>query len=828
MKLAIVLESPRDASGPGHKYIDLTMPSLAKVAGVQVTHQYFFSVATESPKAPGIKQVREEAQRLMAELAEWAPDAIVTLGKMPLNSFSKEPVVLKNEHGRMRWVDLCNEELCTSKVPMTPTVAAWQVVRSPDLHRDWTTVVYKAVTQLAPLPPMDIETFVCESVDDLREALEHLEGASVVGVDVETGGLKPYSDDLLAVGIGAMYDETSGVAVVIPHELLVEPEVTDLIWEAVWRSSRRSVGHNFKFDMQFLVRAIGWPPEGASIGDTLLLAHLLDERPTRPSSRARGSGLKDLVAQRYDYQYGFDFTAFYAAGDAADWDAMHQYLGEDVVYTARLWHDLVKDSVEEGSSVLATHDNLLAPAAEAIAHAEYAGAPVDGLWVAETLRQIERRIIRRTETLERTLKPMVLTLVIDNIMSPQQIADVMYDEWGMTPDVRKNGRVVENDRSTDKDHMEAAIAKYLKIPAMVPKARWLQALQKLRKDVKLASTYQASLLDRRDDDGRVRASFLLHGASTGRLSAREPALQTIPAVDDREELNGRWRYKLRDGNWVTRPMRRAFAPKDGRLWIEVDYSQLELRVAAALSGDEAFIEVFRSGRDVHREVSAAIFSKTPEAITKPERYLAKAVAFGIIYGRSAEALATGAEMDYAERELGMTRWTTAAAELFIRKFLRSYPALEAWMGRLHKQAPVDGYVESAYGRRRRFPLVSKRSLSSIERQAVNTPIQSAASDICLEAFTAISRQILAEELSAVVLFPVHDSICIEAPPNEIVRVEAICRGIMEKEWYGVPLTVDFEYGPSWADVTAHEDKGRVQPRQGERNSGGSPQAKNAR
>jgi DNA polymerase-1 len=300
----------------------------------------------------------------------------------------------------------------------------------------------------------------------------------------------------------------------------------------------------------------------------------------------------------------------------------------------------------------------------------------------------------------------------------------------------------------------------------------------------------------------VHPSFLLHGAATGRISAVKPAIQTIPAVDDKRDEGPEREYKLRDGSWVTHPMRRAFAPAPGRLWVEADYSQLELRVAAAISGDQAFMDVFRSGRDVHREVAAAIFSKDPDDITKPERYLAKAVSFGILYGRSAKALAEGAEMDYAVAEDStFRRWDEATAEAFIRKFLQSYPDLTAWMSELQETAPVQGYVESPTGRRRRFPLVTDRELGAIQRQAVNTPVQGEASDICLRAFVALSDEVAASLAGrATMLFPVHDSICMEVEEDCVKPLEVICRSIMEIDFMGCPLTIDFEVGPSWADV----------------------------
>jgi len=830
MRLALVVDTPRLQSTMANTYAARVIEAVAQQSGIAVEVVRVPVLDHDMPggKPPPVAMLRDARPELLENLVAARPDAVLSLGAPALNALGgevafidkkgklrKRPRSLAKEHGRMRWLDLCADGTCGVQVPWTPASAPGSVVRSPDLHRDFTFCAWKAVTQWAPLPPLDVETVVPDSVASLSDALAVLEGTSVVGVDVETSGLSPYRDGLLAVGVGAcsdvdMYGAGTGYSVVVTRDLLADPAALDLLWDATWRRTRRSVGHNFKFDMQFLEPAVGFPPEGAIIGDTLLLAHLLDERPNRPGSRARGSGLKELVAQRYDYQYGFDFGEFYGLIERGedrpeDWDRMHLYLGDDCAYTARLWHDEVADAEDESPRLLRAHDDLLIPASVAVAKAEYAGAPVDLDWATEETLRIKGRIDRRKASLERAIPALAPTMVVTKVLSPQQIADVMYDEWGWTPDVRKHGRLVKDDRSTDQDHIKAALAKYGKRPGERRRVAWLRSLQLLRKDVRLATTYQKSMLARVDSDGRLRASFLLHGASTGRLSSREPNLQNVPAVDDREERSGRWWYKIRDGSWVTHPMRRAFAAPPGRKFAEVDYKQLELRVAAGISGDQAFTDVFRGGRDIHREVAAAIFSKAPKDVLKPERYLAKAVSFGILYGRTAEALAGGEEMDVAVREMGLQRWTVAQAEAFTRSFLRSYPDLEKWIAATHASVIPDGYVETPWGRRRRFPLAprSQSERNSIFRQAVNTPIQAQASDICIEAMAALTTRLEVGDIDAVVLFPVHDSVCFEVADEDVGKLEAVCREVMEHDWEGVPLEVDFEWGQNWADVTPH-------------------------
>lgn len=791
MRLAVVFDAPRGQGSPmtygvGGAYFQRVLEACQQAAGLSdLETETFYAVAAVQPggKAPPIGDVRKERDRLFDEFRAWGPDAILSVGAGALNAVAYDApkaLAISRERGRMRLIE---------STPWVPTISHMAVIKSSDLHRDFSNDVYKVLSQRAPIPPMQVDLVIPRTVDELEAELTILDDATAIGVDVETTGLRPALDDLLAVGYGALYDDDHAVAIIVTRDLLGLNGCDDVLYDATWRLSRRSIGHNFKFDMQYLAQRIGFAPDDALIGDTLLLGHLLDERPNRPTSRVRGLGLKDMVAVRYDHQYGFDFGEFYTANEEdKDWAAMHAYLGEDCTYTARLWYDLSEEARKESPRLLQAHDELLMPVSRAIAKLEFAGAPVNVPWVEETVRAYDARISRRRAALDAAL-PRLTPRADVTITAPQQVADVMYDDWKMTPDVRKHGVLPADDRSTDKDHIKAAVAKYIRTDRF-REARWLRSLEKLRRDMRQRTTYQKSLLDRIDPDDRVRASFLIHGTSTGRLSAQGPALQTIPAVDREDALQ-------------FRPMRRAFQPGEGMLWVEVDYSNLELRVAAALSQDQDFLEVFRSGRDVHKEVASAIFSKPPEEISKAERFLAKAVSFGIIYGRTGKALATGAEMRYAEQKLGMKPWTEQQADAFIKKFLRSYPTLDAWMRRLYATVPAEGYVESPFGRRRRFPLYpkSRGELGSIQRQAVNTPVQSAASDICLLAMVELQKELEKfPDYGWRVLFTVHDSICLEVPETRVHALEAVCRAVMEKEWDGVPLTVDFEAGPSWADV----------------------------
>jgi DNA polymerase-1 len=812
-----VLDAPVAGRGPfdgvAGEVLLATIRAVAAAAGEagdardRVAVAYVSAEPTPGDRPPKIAVIRERREALLEEVAALDPRVVLAAGSAATTALSGAPrnVVLKKWRGQMRWLDLPRGR----RVPWVSTVSAGAVAKSPDLYRDLSADVWKAWTRDAPESAPVVEVVVPTDIESLRASLAVLASATVVSCDVETTGLRPYADELLSVGFGAVYEDLSGYAVIVPRELVSgiwSSYVMNLCWDALYtRDRHRTVLHNGKFDLAFLSQWLGEGiPREALIGDTMLLAYLLDERPNRPTSRCRGVGLKDLAAVRYDAEdYSWDWAAFYKAmredPASANWDGLYGYQALDVYYTARLWHDLAAEADEESPRLLEAHDQVLIPAAKTLSACELRGAPVDREWLGAFAAWLRRRIERR----ERVLESVVLTLGAPDglsIGSPTQVADLMYDVWKMTPDVRRRKHLAPDaeDRSTDKEHIEGAVLKYRSWPTdpdLRRAARWLRTLLRWRADQKNLSTYSETILERADSVGRVHASFWLHGTSTGRISSSDPNLQNIPAVS----LSGGKYVERRSGKPTAWPARRGFASAPGWLIVEADFSQLELRVAAALSGDERLRQVFVDGKDIHREVAATMFSKQPEEVTKPERFLAKAVDFGLIYGRTGKAIAKGAEMQYFARELHGRPWDEATADAFIAKFMRGYPQLAAWLTKNAAETLERYYVETPLGRRRRFPFRprSKWERLAIERQANNTPIQGTASDLCLMAMSRIEARL---PPGAYLLFPVHDSIVLEVHEARMAEVEAILREEMEVDFMGVPMAIDVESGTSWADV----------------------------
>ncbi|MBA4377161.1 MAG: hypothetical protein C0395_00600 [Gemmatimonas sp.] len=278
------------------------------------------------------------------------------------------------------------------------------------------------------------------------------------------------------------------------------------------------------------------------------------------------------------------------------------------------------------------------------------------------------------------------------------------------------------------------------------------------------------------DDGLVHTSFNQAVAATGRLSSSDPNLQNIPVRTE----NGRL-------------IRRAFVPRDpGAVFLSADYSQIELRLLAHLSGDAELIATFHAAGDVHRR-TAALINGLPEAeVTTQMRSRAKAINFGVIYGMGARALARRITVSVRE------------AAAFIDAYFRTYPGVRDYVAATREAARRDGFVTTMSGRRRPLPDIASddpRRRSLAERMAVNTPIQGAAADLIKQAMLRVDRELRHGGSRALLLLQVHDELLLEVPRDELADVSALVRAAMERvATLAVPLVVDVHDGADWAEA----------------------------
>ena len=347
-----------------------------------------------------------------------------------------------------------------------------------------------------------------------------------------------------------------------------------------------------------------------------------------------------------------------------------------------------------------------------------------------------------------------------NINSPKQLGEVLFEEL-MLP----SGKKTKTGWSTNVDVMEKLRGKHPIVDEVL----------EYRTLTKLKSTYAEGLLKVIGEDGRIRSSFQMTVTATGRLSSTEPNLQNIPV---RKKLGAE--------------IRKMFVAGPGMVLVDADYSQIELRLLAHISGDEAMRDAFLSGEDFHTVTASKVFNVPIEEVTPVLRSRAKAVNFGIVYGISAFSLA---------QDIGVF---PNEAKAYMDAYLDKYHGVRDYMDKIKAQAKADGYVETLFHRRRYLPELKSSNFnvrSFGERVALNMPVQGTAADVIKLAMVNVHRRLKEKKLEARLILQVHDELIVECPESEAERVQALLEQEMENAvHYSVPLIAEAHIGHSWAEA----------------------------
>jgi DNA polymerase-1 len=351
-----------------------------------------------------------------------------------------------------------------------------------------------------------------------------------------------------------------------------------------------------------------------------------------------------------------------------------------------------------------------------------------------------------------------------NLNSPRQLATVLFDKLQL-PALKKT----KTGPSTDADVLEQLADLGHEVPRLLLEYRELQ---------KLKSTYVDVLPVRVNRiTGRIHTTFNQTGAATGRLSSSDPNLQNIPIRSPRGEA-----------------IRRGFVPSPGWRFVVADYSQIELRLMAHLSGDPAFVSAFQQGEDIHRQTAALIFGLDPASVSSEMRAQAKTINFATIYGQGPFALS---------RQLGIP---LDEAKRFIGEYFKRFSGVRAYLDRQVELARTQGYVETLFKRRRYIPEIRDKNFNTRafgERLSQNSPLQGSAADLIKIAMVRLHQALGAGGFQARLLLQVHDELVLEAPPEEIGRVVPLVRSCMEGVAdLSVPLLVDVGVGDNWLDAKA--------------------------
>ena len=505
----------------------------------------------------------------------------------------------------------------------------------------------------------------------------------------------------------------------------------------------KKVSHEVK-DLTRTLLSEGLPAEDI-IFDAALAGYLLDATAGHYDlERLAMSWLGTAVPKAKAY---LDPEAFTAMGESSE--ALGAWMSHTALIDAL--YDRMLPKLRE-RQVEALYFDVEHPLCRVLAEMELAGFQVD----AGMLRSFGETLTAAIETLEQQIYSYAGQF---NINSPKQLGEVLFERLGL-PSYKKT----KTGYSTSAEVLEKLRGAHPIVGEVL----------EYRQYAKLKSTYVDGLLKVISPDGRVRTSFQMTVTATGRLSSTEPNLQNIPT---RTELGSE--------------LRRMFVAGPGQILVDADYSQIELRLLAHISGDQAMVDAFRSGEDFHTVTAAHVFSVPVEEVTPAMRRAAKAVNFGIVYGISPFSLS---------QDLGVT---VAEAKAYMDAYFHRFPGVKAYMDQVVERARADGYVETPMHRRRALPEIksSNHNMRSFgERVALNMPIQGAAADIIKLAMVRVHRQLKEADLAARLIMQVHDELIVECPETEADQVKTILVREMEGAWpLSVPLIAEAHSGKSWLE-----------------------------
>jgi DNA polymerase-1 len=604
---------------------------------------------------------------------------------------------------------------------------------------------------------------VVDSVEALQAIVAELSQARAVVVDVESTSVDPMAASLVGIALSAR--EGQGYYVPVGHELdgpasnLPLPTVAEVLAPILQDPDLPKYAHNANYDLTLLAE------QGLDVApltcDTMIAEWLLN-----PSSRSLG--LKSLAWTRL----GVEMTPIEdLIGSGARQITMDRvpvaraapYACADVDMTLRLAHQLQPELRAKALWPLFAEVEM--PLIPVIVDMQRAGVKLDVASLAEMGRSLGRRLGELQEEVEGYVGHAI------NISSTQQLSVALFDEMGLALPWMRRGK--SGHYSTAADVLEKLRDKH-PVVELILEHRQLS---------KLKGTYVdalPALVNPRT--GRVHTSYNQAGSVTGRFSSSNPNLQNIPV---RTELG--------------REIRRAFVAEDGWRLLAADYSQVELRVLAHVSGDPAMLAAFGRGEDIHASTAAAIYGVPLAKVTPAQRRVAKMTNFAISYGVTGYGLSERTELSPEE------------AEAFIQTYFRTYPRIKEYIDRTREQARKQGYVETLLGRRRYFPELATRARvhynvrEAAYRMAINAPIQGTAADILKVAMNRLWRQLKDEGLRSQMILQVHDELVLEVAEGELDRVGPLVVETMEGAYaLKAPLKVDAKVGKDWLEMTPLE------------------------
>ena len=589
--------------------------------------------------------------------------------------------------------------------------------------------------------------------EDFNAWLEKLKASEVFAFDTETDSL----DYMVANLVGLSFATEEGVAAYVPvaHDYLDAPAQLDRDWvleqlkPILEDDAQAKVGQNLKYDASVLAR-YGIEMKGIK-HDTMLASYVFNS--------VGGKHDMDSLALRFLQHSCISFEQIAGKGkkqltfNQIELGEASPYAAEDADVTLRL-HNRLMQNIEQDEKLKAIYEEIEVPLVPVISRIERTGVFVDDMLLGAQSQEIAARL----DELEQ--KAYEIAEQEFNMNSPKQLQAILFEKMGL-PVVKKTPSGAP---STNEEVLQELALDY-PLPKLILEYRGL---------AKLKSTYTDKLPKMINaETGRVHTSYHQAVTATGRLSSTDPNLQNIPIRNE-------------EG----RRIRQAFVAQHGWKILAVDYSQIELRIMAHLSGDKALLEAFQQGKDIHAATAAEIIGVNIEDVTSEQRRRAKAVNFGLIYGMSAFGLA---------KQLGIPR---GEAQHYMDTYFERYPGVMQYMEDTRSAASEQGFVETIYGRRLHLPEIKSRNgmrRKAAERAAINAPMQGTAADIIKKAMLLVDEWIQAEGAGRVkLLMQVHDELVFEVEESALAEIESKVQELMESAAeLDVPLVAEAGHGDNW-------------------------------
>ena len=628
----------------------------------------------------------------------------------------------------------------SSDRPETPAQAPVPVMAQPVLDLE------------TPSDPVNYQLVLDQAT--LESWLKRLQTAELFAFDTETTSLN-YLDARL-VGVSFAVNPCEAAYVPLAHDYPGAPDqlnreqVLEQLRPLLEDPARPKLGQHLKYDLHVLANH-GIALRGIR-HDTLLESYVLDStaRHDMDSLAERHLKLRTIrfedVAGKGAKQLTFNQVALEQAGP---------YAAEDADVTLRL-HRCLWPRLEREPELRRLYEELEIPLIEVLARMERTGVRVD----AAVLRQHSGELAKRLWELEQQAYDLAGERF--NLGSPKQLQVILFERMGLP-----TGKKTATGQSSTAEDVLQELALTYPLPRVILEHRTLS---------KLKSTYTDRLPEQiHPRTGRVHTSYHQAVASTGRLSSSDPNLQNIP-------------IRTPEG----RRIRQAFVPEPGWVMLAADYSQIELRIMAHLSGDEGLLRAFATGADVHRATAAEVFGVALEEVSTEQRRSAKAINFGLIYGMSAFGLA---------QQLGIER---SAAKDYVDRYFARYPGVKAYMEDTRRHAAERGVVETVFGRRLVLPDIRARNAQlrqAAERAAINAPMQGTAADIIKRAMRTVDHWLQESGFPARMLMQVHDELVFEVAQEAVAEAgERIRAAMVAAAELRVPLEVDVGVGANWDEA----------------------------